>query len=240
MLRQAGLSLTPLGFVAACAAAAAVVTVLASFALPPLVAIGAGIGLGCILPTLVLRLRQRKRIDALVRQLPDALDLMGRGLRVGHPLNATIASVANDMVDPIATEFGIMVDQIAYGDTLVDAFGDFADRIDTEDARYLAVSVAIQNGTGGDLAQVLSTLALVIRDRMSMRRKIKAISAEGRLTSTFLSGLPVFIFVSTSISAPGYYADVMDDPLFRPFAIVVVTLIVVNYLIMRRLVNFRF
>jgi tight adherence protein B len=140
----------------------------------------------------------------------------------------------------VAAEFSIMVDQIAYGDELVDAFMDFADRIDVEDVRYLAISAAIQHGTGGDLAQVLQTLAQVIRDRLSMRKRIKAISAEGRLTSGFLSLLPAFILVSTSISAPGYYTGVMDDPMFRPLAIIVAVLIVVNFIVMRRLVTFRF
>lgn len=176
---------------------------------------------------------------ALVRQLPEALDLMSRGLKVGHPLNATIASVATDMNDPIATEFGIMVDQVSYGDDLVNAFMDFADRTELEDVRYLSVSVAIQAGTGGNLAQVLGTLAKVIRDRITMRKRIQAISSEGRLTSNFLSLLPLFILVSTSISSPDYYAGVSTDPLFMPFAVVVGVLVVVNYLVMRRLVSFK-
>jgi tight adherence protein B len=101
------------------------------------------------------------------------------------------------------------------------------------------VAVAIQHGSGGDLAQVLNTLGQVMRERLQMRKKIKAISAEGRLTSIFLSFLPVFIFISTSITSPSYYSGVMDDPLFRPFAIVVIILVVANYLVMRKLVNFR-
>ena len=175
----------------------------------------------------------------LVTQLPDALDLMARGLRVGHPLNATISTVARDMIDPVATEFGIIVDQISYGDDLVGAFRDFADRAGLEDVRYLATSVAIQNGTGGDLSLILLTLSKVIRARIAMRKRILAISSEGRLTAIFMSLLPVFIFGVTSVTSPTYYAGVSDDPLFRPIAIIVVFLIVANYLAMRRLVNFR-
>ena len=239
-LRKAGLTILPMAFLAGCLLAWVLLAGVGSFVMPPLVALVSGCVLAVFVPFLIVHIRQKKRTERLIKQLPDALDLMGRGLRVGHPLNATIASVASDMADPVATEFGIMVDQIAYGDTLVDAFTDFADRTDTEDARYLSVAIAIQHGTGGDLAQILSTLAQVIRDRMAMRRKIVAISAEGRLTSIFLSCLPFFILLSTSISAPGYYSGVMDDPLFRPFALIVATLVVVNFLVMRKLVNFRF
>ena len=148
----------------------------------------------------------------LERQLPEALDLMARGLIVGHPLNSTITAVANEMTDPIASNFGTIADQISYGDDLVDAFMDFAERTDLEDVRYLAISVAIQNGTGGDLGKVLQTLAKVIRGRMTLRKRIMAISSEGRLTSIFLSLLPVLIFVSTSLTAPDYYRGVADDP----------------------------
>jgi tight adherence protein B len=179
------------------------------------------------------------RMKVIVTQLPDALELMARGLRVGHPLNTTISTVARDMVDPIATEFGIIVDQISYGDDLVRAFRDFAERIELEDVDYLSTSVAIQNGTGGDLSRILLTLSKVIRARITMRKRILAISSEGRMTGMFMSMLPVFIFCSTSFLSPLYYFGVKDDPLFVPIAGLVVLLTIANFLAMRRLVNFR-
>ncbi len=238
-LRQAGLSLRAVPFLCACLAATLLVTVALSAMIYLPVALAFATGLFLILPVMIVRLMQRRRMERLVAQLPEALDLMARGLRVGHPLATTIASVAGDMHDPVASEFGVIVDQISYGEDLVSAFMDFAHRTGREDVRYLAVSVAIQHGTGGNLAQVLDTLAKVIRDRIAMRKRIKALSAEGRLTSIFLSSLPLFILGATSITAPDYYAGVRDDPLFTPFAIVVATLVVANFLIMRRLVNFR-
>jgi tight adherence protein B len=241
MLRQSGLtSVRPGVFLAACLSLGVALAALASVLLPPVLAALLAVMVGLVIPVTVVRKKSRARHEQLLKQLPDALDLMARGLLVGHPLNATIASVASDMPDPIASEFGVMLDQVSYGDDLVNAFADLAERLPLEDVRYLSVSVAIQHGTGGDLAQVLNTLAKVIRDRMQMRRKIKAISAEGRLTSVFLSSLPLFILAGTMISVPSYYRDVSDDPLFRPFAIVVAVLVVSNYVVMRRLVNFRF
>lgn len=201
------------------------------------VAVAAVIGIGA--PILIIRNRRNARMKKLTVQLPDALDLMARGLKVGHPLNATITTVARDMVDPVATEFGIIVDQISYGDDLVNAFRDFADRTGLEDVTYLATSVAIQNGTGGDLSRILMSMSKVIRARITMRKRILAISSEGRMTATFMSLLPIFIFCSTSLTSPSYYFAVSDDPLFKPIAITVVVLIVANYLAMRKLVNFK-
>jgi len=238
-LRQAGLTVSAKMFVLACLFATVTVTAAAS----PFVIVQIALPFAAIFclvaPITIVRIKRRNRITKLEQQLPDALDLMARGLKVGHPLNTTIAAVGHDMNDPIASEFGTISDQIAFGDDLVDAFMDFAERIDVEDVRYLAISVAIQNGTGGDLSQVLRTLAQVIRDRFTMRKRIKAISSEGRLTSIFLSGLPFVIFGATMFASPTYYMDVRDDPLFMPFAIVVSVLVLANYLVMRRLVNFK-
>ncbi len=238
-MRKAGLTMKPGIFLSLCLGAAATLASAGSVMVPPSAAIPAALLLCLIAPVCVVRAVRTKRMNAMMRQLPDALELMARGLKVGHPLNATIASVAREMPDPIGTEFGIIVDQVSYGDDLVEAFSELADRVETEDARYLSVSVAIQYGTGGDLAAVLGTLARVIRDRIRMRKKIKAISAEGRLSAWFLSFIPLVILAATSITAPDYYRGVFDDPAFRPLAAVVIGLLVVNALVLRRLVNFR-
>jgi tight adherence protein B len=121
-LRQAGFKIGPHAILAICAVLGLLIAGICWFAVPHPAAPVAGFAVGMVIPLAVVRSRQASHNDQLARQLPDALDLMGRGLKVGHPLNATIASVANDMADPVAAEFGIMVDQIAYGTPLVDAF----------------------------------------------------------------------------------------------------------------------
>ena len=238
-LRLAGLAIKPWTFLLACIAATFFAAAVVALRFGPLLAAFIAVILCLGLPLWLLHGAGKKRIARLVQQLPDALDLMSRGLRVGHPLNTTIGTVANDMADPIASEFGVMLDQISYGEDLVNAFADLANRLDQEDVRYLSVSVAIQHGTGGNLSDVLKTLSKVIRDRITMRKRVAAISSEGRLTSNFLSCLPLFILGAMSFTAPDYYLGVSDDPLFRPIAIAVAVLIVANYLVMRKLVNFR-
>jgi tight adherence protein B len=239
-LRQAGLSIRPMPFLLICLLSVFTVSAVLSVLVYYPVAIAVSVLLFLVIPVQVVRIMQRRRMEKLIAQLPDALDLMARGLRVGHPLPATIASVARDMSDPVASEFGVMVDQVSYGEDLVSAFADFAQRTGREDVRYLAVSVAIQHGTSGNLSLVLDTLAKVIRDRIALRKRIKALSAEGRLTSMFLSCLPFLIVIATTITAPDYYPGVKDDPLFLPFVTVIGVLVLTNFLVMRRLVHFRF
>ena len=238
-IRRAGLTIRPAALLTMGVTATVLIGLALSARINPVAAFGAAGLISLVAPVLIIRNRREARMNTLTGQLPDALELMARGLKVGHPLNATIATVARDMVDPVATEFGIIVDQISYGDDLVSAFREFAERTGVEDVGYLATSVAIQNGTGGDLSRILLTLSKVIRGRITMRKRIQAISSEGRMTAWFMSLLPLFILGSTSVSSPNYYWGVSDDPLFKPVAIIVVCLIVANFLAMRRLVNFQ-
>ena len=240
VLRQAGVTMSSGAFLTTCFAGAVGVFVIFSQLANVVMAAVVAFVLCFFVPVMAVRLQRTQRINELVAQMPDALELMARGLRVGHPLNATLKSVADEMKDPIATEFGVVVDQVTFGDDLADAFNEFSDRMDQEDIHYLATAISIQHGTGGDLAGILSTLAKVIRDRLTMRRKIKAISGEGRMSAAILSVVPVIIFVGMNIMAPKYFGDVAEEPLARPLAFIVVFLIVLNAIILRKLVNFRF
>jgi tight adherence protein B len=195
---------------------------------------------GLALPVTVLVYIRSRRAGAIARQLPDGIDLMVRSLRAGHPLNSAFQVIAREMRDPLGSEMGIVADAITYGDNLTDAVTAFADRAGIEDARYLAVAINIQAGTGGNLAHVLEALAQVIRDRFAMLRKIRALSAEGRLTAIIVSIVPLVIFASLNAISPTYYGDVADDPLYTPFLATGVVLTVANAIVLRRLVRFHF
>ena len=205
----------------------------------PLVAVGLSLMVFILLPLFAMSVIKTARLKRISAQLPDALDLMARALRAGHPLSSSIGTVAETMPDPIGTEFGILVDQISYGDELVVAFRKLAERNPSEDFHYLAVSIAIQHGTGGNLGRVLGVLAGVMRGRIMMRRKIKSMSAEGRISAWILSSLPFLMVGLNSIITPSYYGDVVSDPLFMPMALVTLALIFLNGFVLFRLVNFR-
>jgi len=192
------------------------------------------------LPYAIIDRMAQARVEKLTKQLPDALEMMARGLRVGHPLNVTLRRVARDMPDPIGSEFGLVEDRARHGVDLVTAFKEFADRVDCEDIHYLSVCVGIQNGTGGNLVRVLSVLSQVVRGRLTMRKKIQAISSEGRLSGLILTAMPFIIVGSIYASTPSFFMDVKDHPAFMPVAALVLGLIVLQGFILHRLTNFDF
>ncbi|AZV78012.1 hypothetical protein EBB79_08985 [Parasedimentitalea marina] len=238
-LRQAGFSIKAGPFWGFCLIVGLVTFLFASMRVETFESLAVALFAGLFLPVVYIRSRCRQMQDRLVHQLPDALDMLARGLKVGHPLNNSIGVVSREMEDPVATEFGIIYDQVTFGEDLPFAVQEFAERTDLEDVHYLAASIGIQHGTGGDLAGMLETLSRVIRGRVAMRRKIKALSSEGRLTAWFLSSLPFLIFGSVSFMTPDYYNGVADDPMFKPMVGSIVFLTVLNGLALRKLVDFR-
>jgi tight adherence protein B len=205
-----------------------------------LIALPVALSVGVALPVMVLAQLRSRRAREISRQLPDGIDLMVRSLRAGHPLNTAFQVIAREMPDPLGSEMGVIADAITYGDDLTDAVLAFADRVGVEDARYLAVAINIQAGTGGNLARVLEALAQVIRNRFAMMRKIKALSAEGRITAVIVSAVPFVIFLALNLLSPTYYGDVADDPLYMPFLATGAVLTIVNAVVLRRLVRFHF
>jgi tight adherence protein B len=199
-----------------------------------LAAIGIGTGL-TIIPLLRLRARRIARFTA---QLPEALDIMVRSLRAGHPVNAAMGLVSREVNEPLGIEFGIAVDEMTYGLDLREALANLAQRIAVPDLQYLAIAIRIQHETGGNLAEVLQGLNAVIRARFRMLKKARALSAEGRLSARVLAAMP-FVFAGLIfLSRPEFYLSAVDDPLFFPIVGAAVGLELVGILIMHRMVNF--
>ena len=186
-----------------------------------------------------LRNKAKKRIALFEEQLPDALDLMVRSLRVGHPINAAVSIVAREMPDPIGTEFGLIADEATYGMPVQDALDRMAGRVPVPDLRFLAVAINIQATSGGNLAEILDGLSKVIRSRFKLFRKVKAITAEARWSGWFLSIFPIIALLGVQVVDPAYYDRVADHPLFLPGAILTFILLVANVIFMRVLVNIK-
>jgi len=202
----------------------------------------AGLGtlaFGAVVPLLVLMLRRRARWKVMTAQLPDAIDIVVRSLRAGHPVSTSITMVAREMRDPIATEFGLVVDEMTYGLNLDDAMSNLARRVGLSDLRFLVVAVMIQTQVGGNLAEILSGLSRVIRERAKMRAKIRALSAEGRFSAGLLSLLPFVLIAVLNVVAPQFYAQASGDPVFWPILGLGFFLMVVGIAVMYRMVNFR-
>ncbi len=195
------------------------------------------VGIG--LPLLVISHMKSSRIKKFNEQLPDALDIMVRGLQAGHPISAAMGLVTKEMGDPMGTEVGIAVDEMTYGLDMRGAMENMSRRIELQDFQYVVVSINIQTDTGGNLAEVLQRLSMVIRDRYRMFQKIKAVSSEGRLSAIVLSALPFVVGAGLFAINPGFYLDVIEDPWFVPIFGSGLALLAVGIYILYRMVNFR-
>jgi tight adherence protein B len=188
---------------------------------------------------LILAYARHKRIHRFGEQLPDALDVLVRGLRAGHPFRVSLGLVAREMPDPIGTEFGLLADEIAFGLDVDTAVDNLCRRVGHEDLAFFAVSVNIQNRTGGNLAEVLGRLSVLIRQRIKLRLKIRAITSEGRLSGIFLSLAPFILFLIISLLSPDYFTAVADHPIIMPALVLGLLLIGAGNFIMYRMVNFK-
>lgn len=183
--------------------------------------------------------KAKKRMAMLEEQLPDAIELMVRSLRVGHPFTSAIAIVAKEVPDPLGTEFGVISDEASYGRDITEALKEFADRMDSQDLRFLAVAVTIQQSSGGNLAEVLDGLAKVVRARFKLFRRVKAITAEAKWSGMFLSFFPVVAVGVINIIKPDYYDGVKESPMFIPVAIGVGAVLACNYFYMKIMTNIK-
>lgn len=183
--------------------------------------------------------KAKKRMNMIAEQLPDAVELMVRSLRVGHPFSSAIQIVAKEVEDPLATEFGVIADENAYGRDVGDALKEMAERLDMQDLRFLAVAVTIQQQSGGNLAEILAGLAKVIRARFRLFRKVKAITAEAQWSGKFLSAFPLVCLAVILGADPTYYDEVLDHPWFIPACFVVGILLSLNLIVMRILTNIK-
>ncbi|MFZ1469635.1 MAG: type II secretion system F family protein [Paracoccaceae bacterium] len=183
--------------------------------------------------------KAKARMSLLEEQLPDAVELMVRSLRVGHPFSAAIGIVAKEVPDPLGTEFGVIADEAAYGRDVAESLKAFAERMDSQDLRFLAVAVTIQQTSGGNLAEILEGLAKVIRARFKLFRRVKAITAEAKWSGMFLSAFPILALIMINVIQPTYYDEVRETSAFVPAALVVCLFLIVNVIFMKIMVNIK-
>jgi tight adherence protein B len=202
-------------------------------------ALGAAAFCATLLPLLVLKTMRGRRQKAFGAQFPDALDIIVRSLRAGHPVPIAITMVAREMPDPVGTEFGIVADEITYGADLETGMRNLYFRIGQDDLPLFVTAVAIQGSTGGNLGEILENLSAVIRERFKMRRKIKALAAEGRASALILSSLPIVMFLVIQIITPEFYATVWHEDLTKIGLAAAGGWMAVGNFVMYRMVNFR-
>ncbi|MEQ1942693.1 type II secretion system F family protein [Mesorhizobium sp. VNQ89] len=166
-----------------------------------------------IIPLQVLKFRRNRRHKAFGIQLPEALELITRSLKAGHPVPVAIGMVSREMPDPIGTEFGVIADEVTYGSDLVSALHNLHERVGHEDLPLFVTAVSIQNSSGGNLREILDGLSMTIRERGKLKRKVRAISTEGRMSAYILTAVPCLLGAAIMVLMPHFYTSVWDEPM---------------------------
>ncbi len=201
-----------------------------------------GIVFGCFLASLpllyILRART-KRMERLEGQLPDAIDLMGRAMRAGHAFPNALKMVGDEMSGPIAVEFRTLFDEINYGVKLEDALLNLLERVPSTDLQYFVVALLIQRETGGNLAELLDNISVIVRSRIKLMGEIRTLSAEGKLSAWILSMLPFVTAIFINIVNPKFMDVLWSDPVGLKMVYAALGMMVLGVLWMRKIIKIR-
>jgi len=183
------------------------------YGLPLVAAVPLFLALCVIVPLQTLKFRRNRRHKIFGIQLPEALELITRSLKAGHPVPVAIAMVSREMPDPIGSEFGIVADEVTYGSDLVSALRNLYDRVGQDDLPLFVTAVSIQSSSGGNLREILDGLSTTIRSRGKLKRKVRAISTEGRMSAYILTAVPCLLGAAIMVLMPHFYTSVSDKPM---------------------------
>jgi tight adherence protein B len=183
-----------------------------AFALGWALAAPIGVGLGTIVPHMLVGFLAQRRLNAFLALFPDAIDLIVRGLRSGLPVTESISTVGREMQDPVGVEFRRISDAVRVGANLEEAMWSVAKRIDLPEFKYLIITLSIQRETGGNLAETLVNLSDLLRKRRQMKLKVKAMSSEAKASAWIIGSLPFIMFGLLMTMNADYVMDLIVDP----------------------------
>jgi len=169
--------------------------------------------LGLALPYVRLSMQRSQRLEKLEEQLPDAIDMVKRALRAGHTFKSAIKLVAEDMANPVAKEFELTFSDLNYGNDVRRAMLGLLTRVPSVTVMALVTSVLVQRDTGGNLAEILDQIANVVRGRFQFGRKLRSLSAEGRMSAWVLGLMPLGLIALLSITSPTYLPVLLNNPI---------------------------
>jgi tight adherence protein B len=193
--------------------------------------------LGASVPYLYLRRRRRLIAEAFERELPEALDLLTRAIRAGHPLTAGMRMVAEEGPDRAAEEFKKTFEEHRFGLPFDDALLGMVDRVGQVDVRIFVTAVLIQRESGGNLAEILDNLARTIRDRFTIRRQLRVYTAQGRLSGYTLAALPIVVGFLIYLIEPPYIEMLFTGTMGRALLAAGITLQIIGYFWIRKIIN---
>ena len=201
-----------------------------------LIKLGVALFLG-FLPFKWVALRKGKRMGDFERQLPEALELVGRALRAGHTFTSGMGMVVSEFADPIRTEFQTTLEEINFGLGVTVALDNLMDRVDCPDLSFFVVSVKIQNESGGNLAEIVSNISWLIRERFKLKGRIQVLSAEGRMAAWVLCLLPFGVGGVVQMLNPGYMNLLFSHPIGMMMVYLILGLMVMGVLVIRKMIR---
>lgn len=202
--------------------------------LPLQLAVGGILG---YLPIGLLGFKRSRRVKAFNAGLPEAIDMMGRALRAGHSMTASINIIAEQSLEPVRSEFNEVFKQQNFGLPLRDAMTQMLDRVPSQDLRVLVTGMLVQKETGGNLAEILDRIANTIRERLKLQGEIKTHTAQGRLTGWILCMLPIVMLIVINMINPGYSSVLINTPIGKLLSYIGIFLLITGGLIIRQIIN---
>lgn len=191
------------------------------------------------LPAVYLYWLKSQRIAKFERQLPEALELVSRALRAGHAFSVGLKLVGDEAAAPVGKEFRRVFDEVSMGVALPEALQNMTERTDSVDLRFFVTSVLIQRETGGNLAEIIDSLAGLIRKRFELQLKVKALSAEGRFSGIILFCLPIVVGLIMYKLNPDYMSTLFTDPAGKNMLMIGSFMMVTGAIIMKRMVTIK-
>jgi len=196
-------------------------------------------GVFASLPYLYVKRKRKKRLEKVEEQFPEALDFLARSMRAGHAFSISLEMLGEEMEDPLGMEFRALFNEQNLGAPLDIALRNFGERVPLLDARFFISSVLLQKQTGGNLSEILSRLAYVIRERFRLKGQVRAASAHGRLTATILSILPVATMLGLLVVAPGYLQGMAKDPDGRIMIVGAIVAQIIGNFFIKKIINIK-
>ncbi len=202
----------------------------------PLVVIGAVLACG-VVPFLKIRLDRTKRFAKFEEQLPDCIDTIRRALLAGHPFVASLKLVSEDCDEPAAREFELTFSDMSYGNDVRRAMLGLLSRVPSVTVMAFVTAVLVQKETGGNLAEILQQISVVIRSRFKFHRKVKTMSAEGRMSAWVLALIPLGLFAFLTVTNPTYLPVMLEDELGQKMVVFAAVWSIIGIFVIRRIIR---
>ncbi|MEX2643886.1 MAG: type II secretion system F family protein [Acetobacterales bacterium] len=205
---------------------------------PPALALTIAVAVGIGLPHLAVSRMIRRREEAFINQLPEALDLLVRGVKSGLPVTELIGLVGQEMGDPVGTEFRRAADGMKLGLQIEEALWSCVRRMDVAEFKFFVISLSVQRETGGNLTETLENLAELLRRRRQMQLKVRAMSSEARASAYILGSLPFIMLGILMLLNPDYIGPLFEDPRGQMMSVVGVLVMGAGILVMAKMIKF--